>query len=193
MTAGAPRRSDALRQKLTRVGSDLAIVEGNYSAPNDHSRLVFGRVWRPTTVAVGFIRRSSIYPKVVSGWQQAGLFLPKPNFWLVIPVPTVQTATGALLQRYDPKDCEPIFLCRDQELLPRPRVKRKNVMKREGSAPAYAISNALLAARYLALQELRERVRRAEERFASTRLKKTSVLQPAQKLDTRALPKNRNW
>jgi hypothetical protein len=41
-------------------------------------------------------------------------------------------------------------------------------MKHEGSTPAN-ISDAVLATRYLALQELREKVRQAEQRFASTR------------------------
>jgi hypothetical protein len=66
-------------------------------------------------------------------------------------------------------------------------------MKREVSTHEN-ISNAVLATRYLALQELRERVRRAEERFAtSTQLKKTSFLQSAPKSDTRVIPKSRNW
>jgi hypothetical protein len=63
-------------------------------------------------------------------------------------------------------------------------------MKRESSI-SENISNAVLATRYLALQELRERVRKAEERFAST--KKVSVLQPHPKSDTQVLPKIRNW
>ena len=65
-------------------------------------------------------------------------------------------------------------------------------MKREDTSSA-DISNAVLATRYLALQELRERVRRAEERFASTRLKKVSVLPPVTQSDTRSLPKSREW
>ena len=65
-------------------------------------------------------------------------------------------------------------------------------MKREGSTPA-SICNAVLATRYLALQELRERVRRAEERTASTRLKKVPILQPAPKSATAVLAKSRNW
>lgn len=65
-------------------------------------------------------------------------------------------------------------------------------MKRESSTSAN-MSNAVLTTRYLALQQLRERVRRAEELFASTRLKKTLYIQPAPKSDNRALPKNRTW
>lgn len=65
-------------------------------------------------------------------------------------------------------------------------------MKREGSS-SENISNAVLATRYLALQELRERVRRAEERSASMRVKKVAILQPASKSGTRQLPKTRNW
>jgi hypothetical protein len=63
-------------------------------------------------------------------------------------------------------------------------------MKRE-SLTSENISNAVLATRYLALQELREKVRRAEERFAST--KKMQVLQVPLKSDARALPKSQNW
>ena len=57
-------------------------------------------------------------------------------------------------------------------------------MKRESST-SENISNAVLATRYLALQELREKVRRAEERFASM---KKVVLRPLPKPDTRVLP-----
>jgi hypothetical protein len=64
-------------------------------------------------------------------------------------------------------------------------------MKREGST-SENISKAVLATRYHALQELREKVRRAEEGFSLTRLKKGSVLQPASKAETRPLPKCRN-
>ena len=63
-------------------------------------------------------------------------------------------------------------------------------MKRESST-SENISNAVLASRYLALQELREKVRRAEARYASTR--KISVLQALPRSDTRLLPKIRNW
>ena len=79
---------------------------------------------------------------------------------------------------------EPILFCRDKD------IERGNVMKRESST-SENISNAVLATRYLALQELREKVRRAEERFAST--KKVSVLQVLPKSDTRVLPKIWNW
>ncbi len=65
-------------------------------------------------------------------------------------------------------------------------------MKREISTSA-SVSDEVLAARYLALQQLREKVRRAEELSASTRLKKTSFFQPAAKTDTPALPKSKNW
>jgi hypothetical protein len=47
-------------------------------------------------------------------------------------------------------------------------------MKREGLTSA-GVSNAVLATRYLALQELRERVRRAEERLVSARMKKVAA------------------
>jgi hypothetical protein len=63
-------------------------------------------------------------------------------------------------------------------------------MKREASTPA-KISNAVLATRYLALQELRERVRKAEQRFASTRLKKVSIVQTAFGSDVDTRPWNR--
>ena len=46
------------------------------------------------------------------------------------------------------------------------------------------ISSAILAARYLALQELREKVRQAEERFASMRLKKLPIMRPASAIET---------
>lgn len=65
-------------------------------------------------------------------------------------------------------------------------------MKRECSTSSN-ISNAVLATRYLALQELREKVRRAEERSASARSNKASFLQPARKSGTRVFPKSRNW
>lgn len=65
-------------------------------------------------------------------------------------------------------------------------------MKREGST-SENISNAVLATRYLALQELRERVRKAEERLSSSDLKKASVLRPATKAKIRVFPKGRNW
>jgi hypothetical protein len=63
-------------------------------------------------------------------------------------------------------------------------------MKHEASTPA-KISNVVLATRYLALQELRERVREAEQRFASTRLKKVSILQTASGSDADTRPRNR--
>jgi len=47
-------------------------------------------------------------------------------------------------------------------------------MKRQASTPS-KISNAVLASRYLALQQLRKSVRKAEQGFASTRLKKVSI------------------
>jgi hypothetical protein len=62
-------------------------------------------------------------------------------------------------------------------------------MKREASTPA-KISNAVLATRYLALQELRERVRKAEQRSASTRLKKVSILHTASGSDAATRPWN---
>ena len=65
-------------------------------------------------------------------------------------------------------------------------------MKRESSASSN-ISNAVLATRYLALQELREKVRQAEKRSASTRLKKTAIWRPAPRLNALVLPKSRNW
>ena len=49
-------------------------------------------------------------------------------------------------------------------------------MKRQG-LPSAKFSMALLATRYLALQELREKVRRAEERFASARLNRAPLFQ----------------
>jgi hypothetical protein len=82
------------------------------------------------------------------------------------------------------KPGEPILFCRDEV------IERGNVMKRE-SLTSENISNEVLATRYLALQELREEVRRAEERFALT--KKVSVLQPLPNSDTRGLPKGQNW
>jgi hypothetical protein len=66
----------------------------------------------------------------------------------------------------------------------------RNPMKREASTPT-KISNAVLATRYLALQELRERVRRAEQRFASTHLKKVSILETASGSDAHMRPRNR--
>jgi hypothetical protein len=65
-------------------------------------------------------------------------------------------------------------------------------MKRESST-SENISNAVLATRYLALQELRERVRRAEEHCSPTRVKKASLLRPVPKPNMRPLPKTRNW
>jgi hypothetical protein len=64
-------------------------------------------------------------------------------------------------------------------------------MKREGLTSG-GISNAVLATRYLALQELRERVRRAEESLVSTRLKKVAVLPAAPKSNMRRPLKGRN-
>lgn len=64
-------------------------------------------------------------------------------------------------------------------------------MKRESSTSAN-ISNAVLATRYLALQQLRERVRRAEELFASTRLKKAPFLQPPPKSASPVFLKSKN-
>jgi hypothetical protein len=61
-------------------------------------------------------------------------------------------------------------------------------MKREGSTPA-SISNEVLATRYAALQQLRERVRRAEARFASNLLKNGSIFQPASKSSDRMHPR----
>lgn len=63
-------------------------------------------------------------------------------------------------------------------------------MKRQSSTPA-TISNAVLATRYLALQELREKVRKAEERFALTRLNKTSMTPPASVFNTHMRLKDR--
>lgn len=51
-------------------------------------------------------------------------------------------------------------------------------MKRQSSTPT-TTSDAVLATRYLALQELREKVRKAEERFALARLNRASMTQPA--------------
>jgi len=66
-------------------------------------------------------------------------------------------------------------------------------MNRQDSTPA-KISYAILAARYLALQELREKVRQAEERFASMRVKKLSIMRPTSARDTSARPKDqRSW
>ena len=65
-------------------------------------------------------------------------------------------------------------------------------MKRDTSTPE-AISNAVLATRYLALQELRERVRRAEQQLAPTRLKKIVAIPTLAKANARQLPKTRNW
>ena len=65
-------------------------------------------------------------------------------------------------------------------------------MKSETST-SEGISNAVLATRYLALQELREKVRLAEERCASRRVKKVAVLPAARTPNTRLLPKSRNW
>jgi hypothetical protein len=80
---------------------------------------------------------------------------------------------------------EPILFWREQG------IERGKAMKRESSTSS-DISNAVLATRYLALQELREKVRRAEERSSSTRIKKVSFFQPAPKSDNRVLPKSRN-
>ena len=63
-------------------------------------------------------------------------------------------------------------------------------MKHEGSTPAN-ISDAVLATRYLALQELREKVRQAEQRFASTRHRKILILDTASGSDDRMHPRNR--
>jgi len=63
-------------------------------------------------------------------------------------------------------------------------------MKHEAATPAN-ISNAVLATRYLALQELREKVRKAERRFASTRPKKVSILETASGSDVHMHPRNR--
>ena len=71
-------------------------------------------------------------------------------------------------------------------------LKGGNVMKSETSA-SEGISNAVLATRYLALQELRERVRLAEEQLASRRVKKVAVMPAARRSNTRLLPKSRNW
>ena len=65
-------------------------------------------------------------------------------------------------------------------------------MKRVSSTSA-DISDAVLATQYLALQQLRERVRQAEELLASTRLKKGPFLQRTPEADTPTLPKSRNW
>ena len=66
-------------------------------------------------------------------------------------------------------------------------------MNRQGSTSA-KISYAILAARYLALQELREKVRQAEERFASMRLKKLPIMQPASAMDANVRRKDqRGW
>ena len=62
-------------------------------------------------------------------------------------------------------------------------------MKREGSTFAN-ISNAVLATRYLALQELREKVRRVEERFASGHEKKVLFLKPNSRSQTQTIAKN---
>jgi hypothetical protein len=63
-------------------------------------------------------------------------------------------------------------------------------MKRQYSSPT-KISNAILASRYLALQALREKVRKAEERFASRHPNGSSILQLAATSDTRMRPKAR--
>jgi len=63
-------------------------------------------------------------------------------------------------------------------------------MKRQ-VLPSAKLSNALLATRYLALQELREKVRRAEERFASVRLNKVAILRPATAMNTEMRRKDR--
>ena len=66
-------------------------------------------------------------------------------------------------------------------------------MKRQ-VLPSEKFSNALLATRYLALQELREKVRRAEERLASVRLNNPSVLRPASAMNADIRRKDRkSW
>jgi hypothetical protein len=66
-------------------------------------------------------------------------------------------------------------------------------MKRQ-VLPSAKFSNALLATRYLALQELREKVRRAEERLASVRLSDVSILRPASAMNTDMRRKDRkSW
>jgi hypothetical protein len=65
-------------------------------------------------------------------------------------------------------------------------------MKRDSSTTE-TMSNAVLATRYLALQELRKQVRRAEARVAPTRGKRVVILPAATKASARLLPKTRNW
>jgi len=62
-------------------------------------------------------------------------------------------------------------------------------MKRQGSTTEI-ITNAVLATRYLALQKLRERVRRAEQCSASKRLKKVLIPQRAPRRDDHVEPKS---
>jgi len=55
-------------------------------------------------------------------------------------------------------------------------------------------SYAILAARYLAVQELREKVRQAEQRFASIRLKKLPIMRPASAMNAKVHRKDqRSW
>jgi hypothetical protein len=70
------------------------------------------------------------------------------------------------------------------------KILKGNVVKRENMS-LVNISNAVLASRYLALQELREKVRRAEDRFASGRLKKAVILQGNSGSHTEMIAKNR--
>jgi hypothetical protein len=53
---------------------------------------------------------------------------------------------------------------------------------KHNSSTSESISNAVLATRYLALQELREQVRKAEERLTPTRSKKVTILPATTKL-----------
>jgi hypothetical protein len=67
----------------------------------------------------------------------------------------------------------------------------KGVMKRQGSTPAKTagkLSDAILATRYLDLQRLRDKVRKAEARFASASLQKVSI----SRLPPRSDPARRN-
>jgi Sec7-like guanine-nucleotide exchange factor len=58
-------------------------------------------------------------------------------------------------------------------------------MKSQG-LPSAKFSTALLTSRYLALQELRQKVRRAEERLASPRSNKAAILQSASRAGRRS-------
>ena len=58
-------------------------------------------------------------------------------------------------------------------------------MKRRG-LPSARFSTALLTTRYLALQELREKVRQAEERLASPRLNKATIFQSVSRAGRRS-------